>query len=284
MAAEYSTPALSELRSDLSGNSAGTDGGGLYNGGTANLVYSTVDDNTAFAGGGMYADPLGQPVVLIGTEVNAQQGRQHLRPGDPALSLAMAVGPRRLGAAGHLDLALTELERHDWYFPISQRAQGARFSLCMVEQTTFHRGGNMADWDPAVNEIFTRAVEAGSPTERAAVLDQSCGDDAELRRKVEALLYRPRRCGSFLEHPAPGLGSARSVAGGKGATLASPEPGRSSVRIDEKTEPFDPSSSSSDNPVSRPLTEGPGTRIGPYKLLQQIGEGGMGVVYMAEQE
>ncbi len=35
--------------------------------------------------------------------------------------------------------------------------------------------------------------------------------------------------------------------------------------------------------VYRPLTEGPGTLIGPYKLLQQIGEGGMGVVYMAEQ-
>ena len=36
--------------------------------------------------------------------------------------------------------------------------------------------------------------------------------------------------------------------------------------------------------ATRPITEGPGTRIGPYKLLQQIGEGGMGVVYMAEQE
>src|SRR5258707_13267008 len=33
-----------------------------------------------------------------------------------------------------------------------------------------------------------------------------------------------------------------------------------------------------------PLTEKPGDRIGPYKLLQQIGEGGCGVVYMAEQE
>ncbi len=36
--------------------------------------------------------------------------------------------------------------------------------------------------------------------------------------------------------------------------------------------------------AARPIIEGPGTSIGPYKLLQEIGEGGMGVVYMAEQE
>ena len=37
-------------------------------------------------------------------------------------------------------------------------------------------------------------------------------------------------------------------------------------------------------PAPRLLVEGPGTQIGPYKLIQKIGEGGMGAVYMAEQE
>jgi hypothetical protein len=55
--------------------------------------------------------------------------------------------------------------------------------------------------------------------------------------------------------------------------------------------PGDPSATSPprdaptvDIPAPRRITEGPGTRIGPYKLLRTVGEGGMGIVYMAEQE
>jgi serine/threonine protein kinase/Tfp pilus assembly protein PilF len=39
-----------------------------------------------------------------------------------------------------------------------------------------------------------------------------------------------------------------------------------------------------DTTQDEPLAEGPGTQIGPYKLLEQIGEGGMGLVYVAEQQ
>ena len=111
------------------------------------------------------------------------------------------------------------------FFHLS-RAEGARFSLCMVASTAFHRGGYMADWDPSVNEIFLRAIEAGSPSERAAVLDRSCGGDLDLRRKVEALLLVHDGAGSFLERPAPGVESARSATSGEGATLPRWKPGR----------------------------------------------------------
>jgi serine/threonine protein kinase len=93
-------------------------------------------------------------------------------------------------------------------------------------------------------EIFLAVVEMSSPIERAAYLDQVCGDDAGLRRWIEGLLRSHEQGGSFLEgplfEPQPSLGDASQ-------------------------------------------TEGPGSQVGPYKLLEPIGEGGMGVVYMAEQ-
>ena len=99
--------------------------------------------------------------------------------------------------------------------------------------------------DPSPLEaIFFAALEKGSGQERAAYLDLACAGDPELRRHVEKMLAAQAQAGSFLEQPAP-----------------SPV-----VTVDEQ-----------------PISEGAGRVIGPYKLLQPIGEGGMGTVYMAEQ-
>ena len=95
-----------------------------------------------------------------------------------------------------------------------------------------------------IDEIFFAAMEQPSPKARAAYLDEVCGSDLDLRRRVERLLDAQAKVGSFLDAPAAG------------PTMSFPSP---------------------------QVMEGPGTVIGPYKLLEQIGEGGMGIVYMAEQ-
>jgi serine/threonine protein kinase len=91
--------------------------------------------------------------------------------------------------------------------------------------------------------IFGEAIGIESPEERAAYLDAACEGNPELRREMEKLVADHFRAGDFLEWPAADLAATRD----------------------------------------QPPIEAPGVQIGPYKLLQQIGEGGMGVVYMAEQ-
>ena len=100
--------------------------------------------------------------------------------------------------------------------------------------------------------LFISALQIESAAGRAAYLDEACGDDADLRRRVAVLLAAFGQAGSFLEQPAANTG----------ATSEAPQAGPS---------------------LSNALAEGPGAVIGPYKLLQQIGEGGMGTVFMAEQ-
>src|SRR5213080_1605892 len=97
--------------------------------------------------------------------------------------------------------------------------------------------------------LFALALEKPA-AERAAFLDRECSGDAQLRQRVENLLQAHERAGQFLNEP-PAAVSAKTFVITTGMI---------------------------------PITEKAGDRIGRYKLLQQIGEGGCGVVYMAEQE
>jgi WD40 repeat protein len=110
----------------------------------------------------------------------------------------------------------------------------------------------------AERQLFLRALEKPVGKERTAFLDGACADNPALRRRLEALLQKFETLGTFLQEPAVSLRESR-------------QPQASTIEIKETA------------PAGL-LTEKAGDRIGRYKLLQQIGEGGCGVVYMAEQE
>jgi serine/threonine protein kinase/Tol biopolymer transport system component len=100
-------------------------------------------------------------------------------------------------------------------------------------------------------QVFQEALEKTGP-DRTRFVAVACGDDGPLRAQVETLLAAHDEAGEFLAMPTTTGADAAAMAATGVAAAAAPE--------------------------------GLGSRIGPYKLLQVIGEGGFGVVYMAEQE
>ena len=94
-------------------------------------------------------------------------------------------------------------------------------------------------------EIFFEVVEKATAQERADCLERACGQDLVMRRRVEDLLAKHAQVDSFMRQPAvPGAPTAEFL----------------------------------------PLSESPGTIIDRFKLLEKLGEGGFGAVYVAEQK
>jgi len=113
----------------------------------------------------------------------------------------------------------------------------------------------MNEADNPLRKIFLEALEIADAQQRADYLSQACGTDSALRREVEELLSAQSKAGQFLPDRGATGASWLALLNALGSNIP---------------------------PALQ--TENAGNRVGRYKLLEKLGEGGCGVVYLAEQE
>ena len=112
--------------------------------------------------------------------------------------------------------------------------------------------------------IFIAALQE-EPANRTSYLERACGADESLRQRVEKLLAAYERAGSFLDNPAAAVSSPAADVTSAGRTATYGIDAAATANFPGKDEAV-------------------GTVIaGKYKLIEEIGEGGMGSVYMAQQ-
>src|SRR5580693_5362502 len=99
-----------------------------------------------------------------------------------------------------------------------------------------------------IKNVLAQALEF-KPVERGAFLDRSCSGDASLRREVELLLASDEAVSTEFLNKSPGLAPKTSA--------------------------------NTDGSPAEPVDVWMGRRVGPYKIVEQIGAGGMGEVYRA---
>ncbi|MEO1998400.1 MAG: serine/threonine-protein kinase, partial [Planctomycetaceae bacterium] len=119
--------------------------------------------------------------------------------------------------------------------------------------------------------IFSEALKKNTPTERDKFLAQACGDNAELRRELEALLSAHNDAGSFLEKPPVELETSETILHSDSQRSETPGKARPTTRRAVSEEP----DLGFLDPCDKPHTLG---QFGSYEILEFIGAGGMGVV------